>query len=387
MATNRSPFEITPHELHNQLKVGKDLIILDVRSEDNFNNWRIEGPRPVPIQNIPYFNFVEEEHETVSRLNEFKGGQVVVVCAKGKTAQETAAILRRHGYDAKSLMGGMTEWGELYEVAPIATPELPGIVLKQFVRVGKGCLSYLIGGGGQAVVVDPARHIDQYIAEAEAAGLKITHIFDTHLHADHISGASELAEKTGATYHIAAEDAAEGQLGAEPISGTLEISLGATKVEVLAEPTPGHTPGSVSLILGDRYLFSGDTLFIESVGRPDLGGKVDEWARDLYRTLFKRLNRLRDDTMVLPAHFSGPSEIREDGIVAGSMGELRAKNPVLHVDNEEAFVSFIKESVTPQPELYNEIRKINLALLRVDEGRALELELGKNQCAVTRSGQ
>lgn len=384
MTTDRSSTEITPHELHNQLKTDRDLVILDVRSEDNFHNWRIEGPRPVPMANIPYFNFVEEEHATVSRLAEFKGGPIVVVCAKGKTAQETAKILRRHGYDAKSLQGGMTEWGELYEVAPIPTPEWPGVVLKQFVRVGKGCLSYMLGGGGEAVVIDPARHIDQYIAEAEADGLKITHIFDTHLHADHISGATELAEKTGATYHIAAEDAAGGHLGAQPISGPLEIALGPTRVEVLAEPTPGHTPGSVSLILGDRYLFSGDTLFIESVGRPDLGGKVDEWARDLYRTLFKRLNRLRDDTMVLPAHFSSPSEIRADGLVAGSMGDLREKNPVLHVDNEDAFVDFIKKSVSPQPELYNEIRRINLALLRVDEGRALELELGKNQCAATR---
>lgn len=386
MDNDKRAFELSPHELYDQLKVREDLVVLDVRSEDNFQNWRIESPHPVPVRNIPYFNFVEQEHEAVARLNEFKGGHIVVVCAKGKTARETAAILRRHGFDAQSLAGGMTEWGELYEVASIPTPELPGVVLKQFVRVGKGCLSYLIGGGGEAIVVDPARHIDQYLAEAEADGLKITHIFDTHLHADHISGATELAEKTGATYHIAAEDAAGGHLGAKPISGPLEIRLGPTKVEVLAEPTPGHTPGSVSLILGDRYLFSGDTLFIESVGRPDLGGKVDEWARDLYRTLFRRLNRLPNGTMVLPAHFSSPTEIRPDGIVAGSMGDLRAKNPVLHVDNEDAFVAFIKQSVSPQPELYNEIRKINLALLRVDEGRALELELGKNQCAATRSG-
>lgn len=383
MTTDKTALEITPQELNSQIRAGKDLFILDVRNEDEFKNWRIEGPRPIPAKNIPYFNFLEEEAASMAGLAEVKGSKIVVVCAKGGASQYVADVLRQQGFDAQGLQGGMIEWGELYEVIPIPTPDLPGVVLKQFVRVGKGCLSYLIGGGGEAVVIDPMRHIDQYIAEAEQQGLKITHIFDTHLHADHISGAIELARKTGATYHLAEEDAAGGQTGATPVTGSMEIKLGPTQIEVLAEPTPGHTPGSVSMILGDRYLFSGDTLFIGSVGRPDLGGQVDAWARDLYRTIFQRLNRLHDVTMVLPAHFSGPSEMRPDGIVAGTMGDLRAKNPVLHVKDEDEFVRFIKESVSPQPETYNEIRKINLALLRVDEDRAVELELGKNQCAAS----
>ena len=103
------------------------------------------------------------------------------------------------------------------------------------------------------------------------------------------------------------------------------LALGSSVVEIIALHTPGHTPGSTSLLVNDRYLLTGDTLFVSSIGRPDLGDKAEEWAQLLYRTLFDRIALLPDDVLILPAHYSDITEMRPDGIVATTLGEARRK--------------------------------------------------------------
>jgi glyoxylase-like metal-dependent hydrolase (beta-lactamase superfamily II) len=378
MTTNLT--ETTPLQLKQLLDTQHAVAILDVRNEEEYAAWRVEGRYDVPMVNIPYFDFIENADEAIARLPFEPGLPIAVLCAKGGSSEFVADVLREHGFDARNVQGGMLGWGELY--VALEVPDTgPELTLVQWNRVGKGCLSYLIGAGGEAIVVDPGRHTAQYVAEAERRGLKITHIVDTHLHADHVSGAPELGQATGAAYHLHDADNTGAALATTVTPSA--IHLGNVAVEVVQEHTPGHTPGSISLVIAGRYLISGDTLFVNSVGRPDLGGHVDEWAHDLYWTLINKIQQLADSTWILPAHYASQSEVRPDGLVAGVLGDIRHDNPALNVADEAEFTAFIKLHMRTQPDTYSEIRRVNLGLSTACEDQRTALELGKNQCAAS----
>lgn len=374
--------ELTPTELKARLDSGDSLVILDVRNADEYEAWKVEGRHAVPMINLPYFDFIEDEEAAIARMPFSQSDTIVVICAKGGSSDFVAALLRERGFKAANLTAGMIGWGESYGVREVV-PSSEHLTLLQFDRFGKGCLSYLIASGGEAIVVDPGRHHQQYEEEAARRGLTIKHVVDTHLHADHISGAPGLAKDTGAAYHLHEADAHFGKLDVLGEPG--RIRLGSVVVDVLQEHTPGHTPGSTSLVIDGRYLVSGDTLFVNSVGRPDLGGHVDEWAHDLYWTLLEKIQTLPADTTVLPAHYASQAEVRPDGLVAGVLGEIRRGNPALQVQDEQAFITFIKENMRPQPAIYGEIRRVNLGLVEACEDQRTALELGKNQCAASQA--
>ena len=134
--------------------------------------------------------------------------------------------------------------------------------------------------------------------------------------------------------------------------------------------------------MNDHYLLTGDTLFVGSIGRPDLGDKAEEWAQLLYRTLFDRIARLPDDVLILPAHYSDITEMRRDGIVATTLGEARQKNPVFERRTEAQFLAYVLGRLPVQPSIYQEIRRANLGRIVLDAEHATEAELGPNQCAV-----
>ena len=372
--------ELSPADLKVRLDEGEQLVILDVRNEDEYEAWKVEGKQAVPMINIPYFDFIEDEDAAIAKMPFTQNDTIVVICAKGGSSDFIATLLRERGYKALNMTEGMIGWGETYTVREVV-PSSEHLTLLQFDRFGKGCLSYMIASGNEAIVVDPGRHIKQYEDEAARRGLTIKHIVDTHLHADHISGAPQLAKETGAAYHLHEADAKFGKLTVQGEPG--KIQLGSVVVDVLQEHTPGHTPGSTSLVVEGKYLVSGDTLFVRSVGRPDLGGHVDEWAHDLYWTLIDKIQTLPEATEVLPAHYSSQEEVRPDGIVAGVLGEIRQGNPALQVRNEKAFITFIKDNMRPQPEIYGEIRRVNLGIVEACEDQRTALELGKNQCAAS----
>jgi glyoxylase-like metal-dependent hydrolase (beta-lactamase superfamily II) len=137
--------------------------------------------------------------------------------------------------------------------------------------------------------------------------------------------------------------------------------------------------------VNDQYLLIGDTLFVSSIGRPDLGDKAEEWAQLLYRTLFDRLAHLPDDVLILPAHYSSVSEMRHDGIVATTLGDARRRNPVFQSRTEQQFLDYVLSHLPAQPPIYAEIRRANLGLIVFDAEHAIEAELGPNQCAAALS--
>lgn len=234
---------------------------------------------------------------------------------------------------------------------------------QQFKVEGLGCYSYLIGcpGAGVAFVVDPERHVDRYLETAEQEGMRITHIFDTHLHADHISGAVELAGKTGAKIYV--HPAIEAEYPHQAVHSGDRFSFGVAKVEVLE--TPGHTPNSITLAVADTsrseetmLLLTGDLLFVGDIGRPDLAGEdmLEQQVRNLYNSLYNTLSRFGDWVEVYPAH--GAGSLCGKGMSSKPMSTLgfeRKHNPLLKGMPFDAFLRIMTGGFQLRPPGFVEI--------------------------------
>ncbi|WP_411747462.1 MBL fold metallo-hydrolase, partial [Psychrobacillus psychrotolerans] len=254
--------------------------------------------------------------------------------------------------------------------------------LYQFVRLGKGCLSYMAVNEGEAAIIDAVRFTEVFIKFAEEKGVQIKHVFDTHLHADHISGGRHIASQTGAAYYLPSKDAEEVVFDFTPLTDGLTVKLGNSEIEVGALYSPGHTIGSTSFVIDRKYLLTGDILFIDSIGRPDLAGLADDWVRDLRQTLYSRYRSLAEDLIVLPAHFMIIEELNEDGTVAKRLGDLFVENHGLNVEDEEVFRSMVTDNLPPQPNSYEEIRHVNMGKVTPSNEEQTEMEIGPNRCAV-----
>ncbi|MDE3087686.1 MAG: MBL fold metallo-hydrolase, partial [Acidobacteriota bacterium] len=258
--------EVSAVELAARLGTDREPCLLDVRQPEEVAAWAIPGALHVPLGELP------------GRLDELPTGrQVVVVCASGHRSSQAAAFLARAGFDVANLTGGMAAWGQVYDTA---TAELSSGHLVQVRRRAKGCLSYVVGSGDEAFVVDPSTEVELYLGIARSRGWRITRVFDTHLHADHLSGARALAGRAGASLHLSPYDSFEFDYA--PLGEDERFSLsGGLEVAVTVVRTPGHTEGSVVFVVGDEAVLTGDTLFVDGVGRPDLAERAEEFARNL----------------------------------------------------------------------------------------------------------
>ena len=242
------------------------------------------------------------------------------------------------------------------------------MIFQQLVNEESGCLSYLIGcaEAGQAVVVDPGRdRVAEYLRLARKKGLRITHIVETHVHADHISGNRDLAAETRAP--ILVHPAAGVTFEHAGVGDGEEIRLGTVTLKILH--TPGHTPDSVSLLVTDGtrgtapwFVLTGDTLFVGSVGRPDLGGASA--AEDIYESLHRVLLPLDDSVEVYPAHGAGSMCGRAmSGKTGSTIGFERRFNPSLQARGKREFVEALMTGVPPKPASFDRIVGKNRGLV------------------------
>ncbi len=375
----------TAADLYQELLQNDSLFILDVRNEEDFARWRVEGRHSLEVLNIPYFDFIEDEDAAVARIP--AGRPVTVVCAREGSSQYVAEILQSRDIQASYLEGGIAAWGNYYDVRDVAETTFGRIV--QVARPARGDLSFVVVSQGEAAVIDPLRHLEPYLQAAGQA--RISYIFDTHAHADHISGGPALARQTGAAYYLHAYDAIHpldmlpARIPYQHVEDGQVFQVGHFSVKVIW--FPGHTLGQVNYLFtdpaGQRYLFSGDGIFLSSFGRPDLGGRGQEWAPILYDSLFHRLPRhLDDDTQILPAHFSHLDEGDAGGRFARPYEQVRRENEGLLPRSKEEFIGYVLSHLPVFPPEYVQIKRVNIGLVEPTEEEAGELELGKNVCAL-----
>lgn len=239
--------------------------------------------------------------------------------------------------------------------------------LEQFFIDGLGCASYLIGceGAGTAVVVDPDRDVQKYLDTAAARNMKITHIIETHLHADHVSGNTDLAAQTDAEIFV--HEAAQAEFSHQKLKSGDVITLG--NVELRVRFTPGHTPESITLLVVDKtraeepwMALTGDTLFVGDAGRPDLVGieAARELAGHMHDTLHHEYLTLKDGVMVLPGHGVGSLCGKSIGsVLSSTIGFERLHNPALQVHDREAYIDFATCDLPEQPGNHKRIKQIN----------------------------
>ena len=371
---------ITPAELYAEIEQGRCPYILDVRNQDEYATWQIEGTRPVPMKNVPIWVAVEESETLAQELPE----DAVVVCAHGNGSGLLIDVLKDEGCEVRTLEGGTAAWAELLVPRPIdGLPE--GMVGYQIARPAKACLSYLIGAPGhQCIVVDPARFPQTYLDLAARHDMVISHVIDTHIHADHISGGPAMSAALGVPYHVPVEDSGPATpFPNEPLADGTVIDLGAATLEALAIKMPGHTPGSTCVHIPGHLILTGDTVFVRGLGRPDLTGKASELATELFHTIHDRLAPLDRATKVMPAHWTLMEEIDDRGMVETTLGAVFEAD-IMTVGDMERFIEEIVATLPAAPDFYDTIRLVNAGQAATTE-EIQTLEIGKNQCAASTS--
>jgi hydroxyacylglutathione hydrolase len=235
---------------------------------------------------------------------------------------------------------------------------------RQALHEERSCASYIVGcpSLGLCAVIDPQGEPKRYIDEIEDNAMVVSHVIDTHVHADHESAARALAAAAGATLYMGA--GAEVGFDFTPMHDGDIIEIGNRRAKVVH--TPGHTPDHVTLLFDDWFVLTGDTLFVGDVGRVDLSlGQIDEGevrarAKELYESL-QTLLSLRDDVEVYPGHYAGSTCGRGmDGKTISTIGHERRSNKALRLD-QEAFVHYQLANTPPLPEDFHRIKRFNIS--------------------------
>ena len=401
--------EIDPEELKKKIDNNEDIFLLDVRTPQEYEAWRISyenhnNPKLIPVDRL----FMKDP----TLLEEIpKDKEIVTVCAHGNRSMIAAKILTQLGYSVKSVKGGMAGWNKVYDVAEIPVPKEAPFKIWQIRRISKGCIGYIISSKQDktATVIDPSREIyESFLQTSQDNELQITQLIDTHQHADHVSGIVKLTKtktpetdmgKTNVFFSSLEEyDSSKTELkNIMYVKDGDKLNVG-DKVTLRAIHTPGHTNGSMSFIIEytpndnnninnkdpvHSYLFTGDTLFVDGVGRPDLRDEAKKFAELLYDTYHKKILQLPDNTVVLPAHFNGTSiALKHTVPILETLGTIKKRVKLLSMNKEE-FIDYIADTVQPRPGNYKTIISINKKMLPYDEIEMVDLEAGPNSCAIS----
>jgi glyoxylase-like metal-dependent hydrolase (beta-lactamase superfamily II)/rhodanese-related sulfurtransferase len=400
--------EIEPNELKKKIDNHENIFILDVRTPQEYESWKLsydkhDNPKLIPIDRL----FLNDSN----LLKEIpKDKEIVTVCAHGNRSLMAARLLNQLGYNVKSVKGGMAGWNKVYDVAEVAVPKEAPFRIWQIRRISKGCMGYIVSSkeDSTAVVIDPSRKIyEAFLKVAKENELKIIKIIDTHQHADHVSGVAKLAKAITAetnskalAYFSSLEEynSENSEININYIKNEDQIEI-TKKISLRAIHTPGHTNGSMSFFI-EYYddtdvkkstqdylqyscLFTGDTLFVDSVGRPDLREEAGKYALLLYQTYHQKIVKLPENTVVLPAHFNGNSIALKHGVpISDTIGSIKKKIKLLSMTEDE-FVHFVTDALPSGPMNYKTIIDINKKMLPYDGMEMPDLEAGPNSCAVS----
>ncbi len=384
-------FTYSAADLYSRLLSRKDMVVLDVRNSKDFARFHVEMPYPFTMVNISYFDFMELEEESVQKVREFAAERpVYIICAKEGSAKYVAEILDRHKLqDIGYLEGGIKSWGNL--LVPVQLQAEEKYKLYQFIRPAKASCSYGLLSENELQLFDPSRNIEFYLDFAAAQQARIVRSFETHLQADYIAGSRLLGAEHKVEIMANSADFTDASFAYTPLVDNKDYrrNNGPT---IQAIFTPGHTPGSTCYLIDNKFLISGDTVFIKSVGRPDLGGQVEAWSAALFTSL-QKIKKMPAAIQILPGHYSSweeaqKSELKSDIAFHAVLADILTENAAIYdIDNPTDFLHFIAGNMRQQPDEYATIRKINMGIEAVDAEQAEILDLGKNECAASASAK
>lgn len=365
---------ISVQELQRLLNDKKPVFILDVRPTEQREEWHI----PESFHTDAYEQLKMGNASALDEVIIPENTPVVSVCAAGKTSEIAADILHKKGFKAYSLEGGMKAWNYAWNTAEALVQDAD-VKIIQVRRVAKGCLSYIVGSGKEAIVVDASLAPEVYLNIARDHNWTIRYVMDTHIHADYLSRTRELSAESGAKHIFIAEAAANVGYPFMAVKDQQVLSFGNATVKILH--TPGHTEESSSYFINNKALLTGDTLFTDGVGRPDLKADKQEAllkATKLYESL-QRILALPKDTLVLPAHISHAVPFNGQ-MIEGRLAELQDKLELLNLSQEQFMEETLKR-IPAAPPNYLTIAALN------KEGSfsghiPADLEAGANRCAV-----
>jgi glyoxylase-like metal-dependent hydrolase (beta-lactamase superfamily II)/rhodanese-related sulfurtransferase len=380
---------ITADELKAKIDRNEDFVLFDNRNRDDYENWHIGK-----AESMAYSATNDELRGDFDAYRDEldAGTEIVTICAVGNASEAFGDWLEDRGYEnVASVEGGMEAWSRVYDVVSIATRD-DDVEIIQLQRRSKGCLGYVVGckRTGEGAIVDPSRHTDQYLEVARTHGFDVTAIFETHIHADHLmTGGKRLRDELDVPYYLGSEiGTRDPQFDYDPVEPNGTVDVG--EVTIKGVHTPGHTTGSTSWLVEDEALMTGDTLFVESVGRTELqfeGGDAESASGVLYDTLQKLMSE-PDTVKVLPAHFNVTDDGRYVGVTPGlpmksTVGHVRTHNEMVRMDREE-YVRAAFENIPEKPPNYEEVIATNEGKRELEsDEEADELELGPNRCAAT----
>ncbi len=353
---------LTAEQLESHLD---QVFLLDVRNKDEFTEYQIPDSVNIPLGDL--FN-----EKTLEKIPKDK--TVVTICPHGNRAMVASFALTRAGIDSQTLAGGLAGWNQILK--PITISQKPKVIQVQ--KIGKGCLSHIVESNGEAIVIDPLYPFEKYIDIAKEHGFKITKVFDTHQHADHVSAVRELANKANAELYLSKYEGYD--YDANFVEDNNIIYFGKSKLRVIH--TPGHTPGSLSYVVDEKYVFTGDILFVESIGRPDLRDEAEKFTEQLYNTLHEKLLNLPDETLMFPTHHGENVETANGAFYASiekSKFSISAPIP------KQEFIKKVVAITHPRPMNYRKIIAVNKGELELINSEIPDLEIGPNRCAVDAS--
>lgn len=365
--------QIEVETLRQWLDAREPVTVLDVRADEDRAQWAIPGSVHVNA----YAALRAGQPGVLADATLPSDRPIVTVCNAGRMSQVAADFLSERGFDVRSLTGGMKAWSLAWNTARVPTKD-DDITVIQVRRTGKGCLSYVLISNGEAAVIDASLPVGVYEGIARSHRARISHVIETHIHADHLSRARQLADRIGAQLLLPKQERVAFPFTA--VQHGDEIAIG--NVRLVAHHTPGHTAESMSYVLTNNAVFTGDTLFTKGVGRPDLHADAAA-ARDRARALFHSLQEIRtlgSDVIVLPAHTSEP--IAFDGRPVMSRMSSIDKWLEDWLGSEVSFVDRVVSRLPATPPNFGRIVDLN-ERGEMPDVDVTELEAGANRCAVS----
>lgn len=359
--------------LRGWLDAQQPVTVVDVRNDEDRAQWAIPGSLHLNV----YQALRSGQPGRLAEAPLPPDRPIVTVCGAGRMSQTAADFLSERGFEVHSLTGGMKAWSLAWNTARVPTRD-DGITIIQVRRTGKGCLSYVLISDGDAVVIDASVPVVVYEDIARSHGARIRRVIETHIHADHLSRARHLADRVGVELLLPQQERVTFPFVA--VRDGDEIAAGSARLT--ARHTPGHTLESMSYVLKDNAVFTGDTLFTRGVGRPDLHADV-AGASDRARALFQSLQAIRTlgfDLLVLPAHTSEP--VAFDGRPVMSRMSSIEKWLGEWLASEASFVDRVVSGLPETPPNFGRIVELN-ERGEMPDVDVTELEAGANRCAVS----